>query len=70
MDKNNEIDQETVDVISGALEEKLENLSKSAGVSEFEKILALKNLVSRIENRMAMKMQAAALFGVLSKIGK
>ncbi|EGR1038547.1 hypothetical protein ACE1GL_002095 [Vibrio cholerae] len=68
MDKNNEIDQETVDVISGALEEKLENLS--AGVSEFEKLLALKNLTSRIENRMAMKMQAAALFGVLSKIGK
>ncbi|MGL4193209.1 MAG: hypothetical protein ACRCRU_11740 [Vibrio sp.] len=70
MDKNNEIDQETVDVVAGALEERLESISKDASVSEFEKLLALKNLTSRIENRMAMKMQAAALFGVLYKIGK
>lgn len=55
MKQNSEIDQETVDVVSSQLEEKL---------------LVLKNITSRIENRMAVKMQAAAMFSVLTKIGK
>ncbi|OXX29107.1 hypothetical protein [Vibrio sp. V08_P9A1T1] len=70
MKQNHEIDQETVDVVSSQLEEKFEAFATSAELSDFEKLLVLKNLTSRIENSMAVKMQAAAMFSVLTKIGR
>lgn len=70
INKTDELDQETVDVVSSQLEEKFEAFAASAELSDFEKLLVLKNITSRIENRMAVKMQAAAMFSVLTKIGK
>ncbi|WP_254618532.1 hypothetical protein [Vibrio metschnikovii] len=70
INKKDELDQETVDVVSSQLEEKFEAFAASAELSDFEKLLVLKNITSRIENRMAVKMQAAAMFSVLTKIGK
>ncbi len=65
-----EIDLELVDVIEQALNEKLMEMTKASKATDFEMQLALKNLASKKENEVAMKMQAAVMFGALSKIGK
>ncbi|MGY5579760.1 hypothetical protein ACXHQN_01275 [Vibrio cincinnatiensis] len=70
MKQKSKIDQETVDGVSSQLEEKFEAFAASAELSDFEKLLVLKNITSRFENRMAVKMQAAAMFSVLTQIGK
>lgn len=67
---NTELDQETIDVVLGALEEKLETLAGNGTLNDFEKLLVVKNLMSRVENRIAVKQQAAIMFGVLTKVGR
>lgn len=70
MNTNTELDQETIDVVLGALEEKLETLAGNGTLNDFEKLLVVKNLMSRVENRIAVKQQAAIVFGVLTKVGR
>ncbi len=70
MNTNTELDQETIDVVLGALEEKLETLAGNGTLNDFEKLLVVKNLMSRVENRIAVKQQAAIMFGVLTKVGR
>lgn len=43
-------------------------LSKYTNLSEFEKMLAVKNLGSELENQIAIRMQSAALYSVLVKL--
>ncbi|BBL91807.1 hypothetical protein VroAM7_44600 [Vibrio rotiferianus] len=61
------LDMEVVDVLSSAIEEYVSNMSEDA--TDFEVQLAIKNVLSKKENEIAMKMQAAALFSVLKKTG-
>ncbi|MBE4578326.1 hypothetical protein BOO30_00155 [Vibrio navarrensis] len=70
MNHDTELDQETIDVVLGALEEKLETLAGNGTLNDFEKLLVVKNLMSRVENRIAVKQQAAIMFSVLAKMGK
>ncbi|WP_236111242.1 hypothetical protein AABD45_02815 [Vibrio vulnificus] len=70
MNHDTELDQETIDVVLGALEEKLETLAGNGTLNDFEKLLVVKNLMSRVENRIAVKQQAAIMFGVLTKVGR
>ncbi|MEJ3599283.1 hypothetical protein WFH67_01925 [Vibrio vulnificus] len=70
MNHDTELDQETIDVVLGALEEKLETLAGNGALNDFEKLLVVKNLMSRVENRIAVKQQAAIMFGVLTKVGR
>ncbi|PNG65028.1 hypothetical protein [Vibrio vulnificus] len=59
MNHDTELDQETIDVVLGALEERLETLAGNGTLNDFEKLLVVKNLMSRVENRIAVKQQAA-----------
>lgn len=70
MNHDTELDQETIDVVLGALEEKLETLAGNGTLNDFEKLLVVKNLMSRVENRIAVKQQAAIMFSVLTKVGR
>lgn len=70
MNHDTELDQETIDVVLGALEEKLETLAGNGTLNDFEKLLVVKNLMSRVENRIAVKQQAVIMFGVLTKVGR
>ncbi|YP_009948768.1 hypothetical protein ACQ26_gp15 [Vibrio phage PV94] len=70
MNHDTELDQETIDVVLGALEERLETLAGNGALNDFEKLLVVKNLMSRVENRIAVKQQAAIMFGVLTKVGR
>ncbi|MBH9740106.1 MULTISPECIES: hypothetical protein [Vibrio] len=70
MNHDTELDQETIDVVLGALEERLETLAGNGTLNDFEKLLVVKNLMSRVENRIAVKQQAAIMFGVLAKVGR
>ncbi|HFQ5114117.1 TPA: hypothetical protein ACGU7D_002882 [Vibrio vulnificus] len=70
MNHDTELDQETIDVVLGALEDKLETLAGNGTLNDFEKLLVVKNLMSRVENRIAVKQQAAIMFGVLTKVGR
>ncbi|EID0059688.1 hypothetical protein LA284_000089 [Vibrio vulnificus] len=70
MNHDTELDQETIDVVLGALEERLETLAGNGTLNDFEKLLVVKNLMSRVENRIAVKQQAAIMFAALAKMGK
>ncbi|MGL1097569.1 hypothetical protein ACSTD2_18895 [Vibrio vulnificus] len=70
MNHDTELDQQTIDVVLGALEEKLETLAGNGALNDFEKLLVVKNLMSRVENRIGVKQQAAIMFSVLAKMGK
>lgn len=70
MNHDTELDQETIDVVLGSLEERLETLAGNGTLNDFEKLLVVKNLMSRIENRIAVKQQAAIMFGVLANVGR
>ncbi|ELP3327549.1 hypothetical protein R1W18_002330 [Vibrio alginolyticus] len=64
-----EFNSELVDFIASELEKRLNQLAKNSEATDLELQLALKNVVSKKENEIAMKMQAAALFSALNKIG-
>ncbi len=58
------INTEAVDAVTKELRSQL---SQKTNLSEFEKMLAVKNLVSELENKIAIKMQSAMLYSVLAK---
>lgn len=60
------IDSELVKVITGIMEEKVEELSKDA--NNYEMLLVMKNLTSQLENKIAVEMQGASSYAVLHKI--
>lgn len=62
------IDSELVKVITGIMEEKVDELSKDA--NNYEMLLVMKNLTSQLENKIAVEMQGAASYAVLHKIMK
>ncbi|HCG9769419.1 TPA: hypothetical protein NJ705_002781 [Vibrio parahaemolyticus] len=64
-----EFNSELVDFIASELEKRLNQLARNSEATDLELQLALKNVVSKKENEIAMKMQAAALFSALNKIG-
>lgn len=66
---NQEFNSELVDFIASELEKRLNQLARNSEATDLELQLALKNVVSKKENEIAMKMQAAALFSALNKIG-
>lgn len=63
--KNIALDEENMEVCKGALKEMINGMS----LSDYERLLVLKNLTSEQENRLAVKAQGAALFAALSSIG-
>ncbi|MCR9310080.1 hypothetical protein [Vibrio diabolicus] len=48
---------------------KLKEVINGMELSDYERLLILKNLTSEQENRLAVKAQGAALFAALSNIG-
>ena len=61
-------DKINIVAVDAATKELRSNLSQQTDLSEFEKMLAAKNLVSELENQIAIRMQSAALFSVLAKL--
>ncbi|PNH93093.1 hypothetical protein [Vibrio diazotrophicus] len=53
--------------VDAATKELRSNLSQQTDLSEFEKMLAAKNLVSELENQISIRMQSAMLYSVLAK---
>ncbi|EKO3911121.1 hypothetical protein RC856_003818 [Vibrio fluvialis] len=56
------------EVVELATKELRALLSKYTNLSEFEKMLTVKNLGSELENQIAIRMQSAALYSVLVKL--
>ncbi len=70
MNIQQEANLELVDFITTELEKRLKQLAKNSEASDFELQLALKNLASKKDNEVAMKMQAAAMHAALMNIGR
>ncbi|MGD8170056.1 hypothetical protein ACQEXU_00230 [Vibrio sp. TRT 21S02] len=62
------LDMELVDVLSSAIEEYVSKMSEDA--TDFEIQLAIKNVLSKKENEIAIKMQGAAYYAALKNIGR
>ncbi|EJA7355660.1 TPA: hypothetical protein NKU90_000404 [Vibrio parahaemolyticus] len=63
--KNIALDEELVELCQVTLKDFINGMS----LSDYERLLVLKNLTSEQENRLAVKAQGAALFAALSNIG-
>lgn len=63
--KNIALDEELVELCQATLKDFINGMS----LSDYERLLVLKNLTSEQENRLAVKAQGAALFAALSNIG-
>ncbi|MEZ8662343.1 hypothetical protein AB6D63_02795 [Vibrio splendidus] len=64
--KNIALDEEVVELHQATLKEFINDMS----LSDYERLLILKNLTSEQENLLAVKAQGAALYAVLSNMGK
>ncbi|WP_241486926.1 hypothetical protein [Vibrio coralliirubri] len=67
MMKNNNVtlDNELMEVCRGELKERIDDM----GLTDFKKLLMLKNLASEQENVVSAQMQGAAMYAALNKIG-
>ena len=63
--KNIALDEDVVELHQATLKEFINGMS----LSDYERLLILKNLTSEQENTMAVKAQGAALYAALSNIG-
>ena len=63
--KNIALDEELVELCQATLKDFINGMS----LSDYERLLVLKNLTSEQENRLAVKAQGAELFAALSNIG-
>ncbi|WP_063344688.1 hypothetical protein [Vibrio jasicida] len=64
--KNIALDEEVVELHQATLKEFINGMA----LSDYERLLILKNLTSEQENMMAVKAQGAALYAALSNMGK
>lgn len=64
--KNIALDEEVVELHQATLKELIDGMS----LSDYERLLILKNLTSEQENLLAVKAQGAALYAALSNMGK
>ncbi|HBC3610312.1 TPA: hypothetical protein KD131_002262 [Vibrio parahaemolyticus] len=63
------VNQELSTFVETELEKRLKQIARNREANDFEILLALKNVVSKQENLMAVKTQSAALCKVLNGMG-
>ncbi|HCE4761821.1 TPA: hypothetical protein NKU96_001968 [Vibrio parahaemolyticus] len=64
------VNQELSTFVETELEKRLKQIARNSEANDFEILLALKNVVSKRENLMAVKTHSAALCKVLNGMGE